>query len=158
MTLYLVRHGSAGSRNAADPGDCERHLDPKGLGQAETVADELDGEPVARILSSPLPRCVETVEPLAKRLGLEIEITDALREGADPATTWDLLEEMSGTTAVLCSHGDVIPEAITRGQRRGTRVIEPSGFSKGSIWALRDWTGSHFAEASWNSCRSSRPV
>ncbi|MCB1012598.1 MAG: histidine phosphatase family protein, partial [Microthrixaceae bacterium] len=59
MTLYLVRHGSAGSRNGTDPRDSERHLDPKGLAQSDVVAGQLCAAPISRVLSSPLPRCIE---------------------------------------------------------------------------------------------------
>ncbi|MCB0952676.1 MAG: histidine phosphatase family protein [Microthrixaceae bacterium] len=154
MTLYLVRHGSAGSRNGTDPRDSERHLDPKGLAQSDVVAGQLCAAPISRVLSSPLPRCIETVEPLAQKLGLTLEVNDALREGADPALTWSLIEDLGASTVVMCSHGDVIPEILSRSERRGTRVAEPRGFSKGSIWTLRGWDGTSFAEASWDSCRS----
>ena len=41
MTTYLVRHGSAGSRNSADPADHERPLDEVGLVQARKLTDWL---------------------------------------------------------------------------------------------------------------------
>ncbi|MEZ5269073.1 MAG: hypothetical protein R2789_11095 [Microthrixaceae bacterium] len=66
----------------------------------------------------PLPRCIETVEPLAQKLGLAVEVHDALREGADPALTWSLIEDLGPSTVVMCSHGDVIPEILDRSERR----------------------------------------
>jgi 2,3-bisphosphoglycerate-dependent phosphoglycerate mutase len=44
------------------------------------LAAELVREPVAAIYSSPYPRARHTVEPLARRLSLEIETVDDLRE------------------------------------------------------------------------------
>jgi len=157
MTLYIVRHGSAGRRNGADPGDTERHLDPKGQRQAAMVADHLCAEPVDAVLSSPLPRCVQTVEPLAAALGLEVVVEPRLAEGTDIDRAWKVIEEtvegLSGKAAVLCSHGDVIPEIIRRNESRGMRVPGVSGFAKGSVWALHGWDGSRFTKGSWNKLR-----
>ncbi|MFV0316759.1 MAG: SixA phosphatase family protein [Microthrixaceae bacterium] len=158
MTLHLVRHGSAGSRNPGDPTDTERHLDIRGLAQAEAVADRLGSSGLTRVLSSPLPRCMETIGPLADRYRLEVEPQEALREGADPGLTWALLEQLAHTEAAICSHGDVIPEMLARSEARGTRIGEPRGFSKGSIWSLSEWTGTHFDRAVWIPCRAASPT
>lgn len=153
MTLYLVRHGSAGARNGSDPEDTQRHLDPKGWIQAENIAHHLETEPVGAIYSSPLPRCVETVTPLATSLGTEVRIDGRLSEGSPLEAAWSLIEEAGGDTVVLCSHGDVIPELIARNQQRGMRICEPSGFSKGSVWKLQGWDGTRFAKGSWTKLR-----
>ena len=157
MTVFLIRHGSAGTRRNEDPNDLERHLDEVGLVQAERIAAALTGEveldglagvptpAVARILSSPAPRCVETVVPLAAAVGLDIVETHALIEGNDVETSWELLESVARADgdAVLCSHGDIIPELIRRARLRGMAVPSKSGCSKGSIWALT-WGGELF--------------
>lgn len=166
MTVFLIRHGSAGTRRNDDPNDLERHLDEVGLVQAERIAAALTGEieldglagltgvtslaavpapAVARVLSSPAPRCVETVAPLAAALGVEVIATHALIEGNDVESSWDLLESVARADgdAVLCSHGDIIPELIRRARLRGMSVPGKSGCSKGSIWAL-SWDGELF--------------
>jgi 8-oxo-dGTP diphosphatase len=153
MTVYLVRHGSAGARNGNDPNDTQRHLDPKGWDQAENISRHLGTEPVRSIYSSPLPRCVETVTPLAVSLGTEVHLDGRLAEGSPLDAAWSLLEETGSDTVVLCSHGDVIPELIARSQRRGMRICEPTGFSKGSVWKLQGWDGTRFAKGSWTNLR-----
>lgn len=153
MTLFLVRHGSAGSRNNSDPSDGKRHLDAKGHRQAKAVRDRLSFEPITRILSSPLPRCVETVEPLAKAMGLEVEIDKRLREGTDIVKVWGMIEELADQNVAMCSHGDVIPDVIQRNQTRGMRIGSREGFAKGSVWALDGWDGTHFAKGSWDKLR-----
>ncbi|MEW6160976.1 MAG: histidine phosphatase family protein, partial [Verrucomicrobiota bacterium] len=80
-TFYLIRHGQtdwvghtlAGRR----PGV---HLNTLGRAQAEALARTLDGKPIARIISSPLERALETAEPLARSLGLETEVHAAFIE------------------------------------------------------------------------------
>lgn len=153
MTVYLVRHGSAGSRNGTDPNDTQRHLDPKGRTQAANISRHLGSEPIQAVYSSPLPRCVETVAPLASSLDIEVLLDDRLSEGVPVGSAWSLLETVCTDAVVLCSHGDIIPELIARNQRRGMRICEPSGFSKGSVWELRDWDGDHFTTGSWTKPR-----
>jgi len=145
MTVYLVRHGSAGVRNDRDPGDDDRPLDPTGHLQAEKLSDWLRHEPVARIVSSPYERCIQTVQPLAKQLGLEVEVDDRLGEGSDVGGAWDLVTGLAAGTAVVCSHGDVIPDIVRRAQTRGMHIPGKSGCSKGSVWQLQHWDGERFA-------------
>ncbi len=145
MTTYLVRHASAGSRNNSDPHDVERPIDATGTSQAEKLAAWLRHEPIERIVSSPIRRCVQSVEPLAAELSLEIEVDDALREATEIDHSWAVLAALASSTAVLCSHGDVIPDLIRRAQLRGMLVPGKSGCAKGSVWTLQHWSNGHFA-------------
>jgi probable phosphoglycerate mutase len=75
MPLFLlIRHGEneyvkTGRMAGRLPGV---HLNEKGRGQAQALAEKLAGAPIKAIYSSPLERAMETAEPLAKALGLEI--------------------------------------------------------------------------------------
>ncbi len=145
MTTYLVRHASAGSRDDADPRDHERPLDEVGRLQADKLAAWLQHESIDRIVASPYLRCVQSVEPLAAALGLEVERSDALEEGTPVERSWKLLSKVAGGTAVLCSHGDVIPDLVRRAQGRGMLVPGKSGCAKGSVWTFQHWDGTGFA-------------
>src|SRR5436190_15506787 len=73
--LYLIRHGEndfvlRGAIAGRQPGI---HLNDTGHAQAERLAHELHREGIERIYSSPLERCRETAEPLARRIGVKIE-------------------------------------------------------------------------------------
>ena len=48
------------------------HLNKKGRAQADAVADLLKEMPIKAVYSSPLERTMETAQPIAKQLGLEI--------------------------------------------------------------------------------------
>ena len=145
MTTYLVRHDSAGSRDDADPDDHQRALDDVGRLQAEKLAAWLQHEPISRIVASPYLRCVQSVEPLAAACGLEVEQADRLAEGTSIERSWKLLAQVAEGTAVLCSHGDVIPDLVRRAQGRGMLVPGKSGCAKGSVWTLQHWDGQGFA-------------
>jgi 8-oxo-(d)GTP phosphatase len=103
----LVRHGTAGNRKDWEGDDRLRPLDEKGFKQAEALAESLLHYPVKHILSSPYLRCVQTVEPLAQRLALEVRKVDALAEGASDEDVARLVRSLGGELAVLCTHGDV---------------------------------------------------
>jgi len=147
MTVYLVRHASAGRRDDSDPDDDGRILDATGHLQAERLAEWLRHEDVRRVLASPLRRCVQTVEPLAKHLGVDVTTDDRLAEGSDITSSWGLLESIASADGdtVLCSHGDVIPDLVRRLQARGMQIPGKSGCAKGSAWVLQHWDGERFA-------------
>jgi broad specificity phosphatase PhoE/ADP-ribose pyrophosphatase YjhB (NUDIX family) len=145
-TIHLVRHSAAGARSRWEGPDAERPLTSKGLAQSKALADELGDVGIGRILTSPYVRCVETVAPLGESTGLDLELSDDLAEGAGPGQIDRLLEEVSGSTVVLCSHGDVIPALLERLQRMGTRFLSPYVSKKGSTWVVGH-DGTSFTEA-----------
>ena len=69
-TLFLIRHGLTavtGSRlYGRTPGI---HLDERGRRQAAALVERFEGVRLTAIYSSPLERCVETLEPLAAARG-----------------------------------------------------------------------------------------
>ncbi len=115
----LLRHASAGDRYMWAADDQHRPLDKKGRRQAEKLADELGTEDVRRVVSSPYARCVQTVEPLAAALGLEVELDDRLAEGGGSSAR-ALLEEPG---VVACTHGDVIFELLGHGLKKAQYVV-----------------------------------
>jgi 2,3-bisphosphoglycerate-dependent phosphoglycerate mutase len=79
--LYLVRHGqSAGNAEGRFGGHSPTPLSPLGKKQAEMTAQALAKERINAIYSSDLLRAVQTADPLAKILGLDINATEVFRE------------------------------------------------------------------------------
>jgi broad specificity phosphatase PhoE len=79
--LYLIRHGqSAGNAEGRFGGHSATPLSPLGLQQAEITAQYLAKEKISAIYSSDLLRAVQTAEPLAALLNLEIIATSDFRE------------------------------------------------------------------------------
>lgn len=149
MKLYVVRHGHAGSRSTWDGPDDERPLSRRGHEQANRIADHLAGVGAGRLVSSPSVRCVQTLEPLADRLGVTVDADDRLLEGADGERALALAGEVvKEGTGVICSHGDVIPEMLRILRAGSTRFRDPLMWPKGSIWVLtgdgRRWTKARY--------------
>ena len=136
--LHLVRHADAGNRGAWVGDDFERPLDDFGTMQAEAIAVALVERPVQRILSSPYVRCVDTVVPLGRALGLPVEASDELAEGSYVADALDLLGSLAAAEgdSVLCSHGDVIPGVLWVLAQYGLDIGDLGRCKKGSIWEL----------------------
>jgi 8-oxo-dGTP diphosphatase len=135
-TIHLLRHATAGNRDNFNGDDRERPLSKKGKAQAKSIAESLREREIERIVTSPYKRCVQTVEPLAKMIGATIEISDALAEGPDIDAAYDLIHNLAGANAVLCSHGDVIPAAMNRLMWLGLTIHSRFYCSKGSIWEV----------------------
>jgi phosphohistidine phosphatase SixA len=138
MTLYIVRHADAKSRGGWDRPDHLRPLTKKGHHQSDGVLKLLGDAPIRRILSSGAVRCMDTVTPLAKHLGVEVTPVPELAEGADGATATTLvrsLAEQPGDSA-LCTHGDIVPEVLRALARSGTRYETQLRWPKGSVWVL----------------------
>ncbi len=80
-TFLLIRHGDNDYLGHTlvgwTPGI---HLNARGRAQAERLADRLSRAGAIAVYSSPLERARETAEPLARRLGIEVRISEALGE------------------------------------------------------------------------------
>jgi probable phosphomutase (TIGR03848 family) len=80
--ILLIRHGEndyVKKRMLAGrlPGV---HLNQNGIQQANLLAEKLKGAPVKAVYSSPLDRTMETAEPIAKALSLEVIPEEGLNE------------------------------------------------------------------------------
>ncbi len=139
-TVFLVRHAHAGSRSDFKGEDTYRPLIPRGKAQAKKTSQKLADLGVDSIFSSPALRCLQTIDPLAKQLGLKVNQVKWLAEGASPVQAVSFLEEGAGLNMVYCSHGDVLPAILRILQFRGTKLELPNQvfeFRKGAIWLVR---------------------
>ena len=133
--MYLVRHAKAGNRRQWSRDDDLRPLSRAGRAQAEAIADALSTKRIKRVVSSPYVRCRQTLDPLAQRLRLPLELSDTLAEGAPLTDTLRLIDKLHDETAALCTHGDVIERLIEHLQKTGVKVAD-SRLEKGAIWVL----------------------
>jgi probable phosphoglycerate mutase len=80
-TFYLIRHGDNDVLSYALAGRGPGvHLNANGQQQALRLAEHMADRGIDRIFSSPMERARETAEPLARKLGLKIEICEAITE------------------------------------------------------------------------------
>lgn len=92
MELIVIRHGQP-----RDESDGSGHGDPPltalGKEQALCVALSVANDGVSHIISSPMKRALETAEPLARLLELEVETVEDLKESDWNAGPYRRVEE-----------------------------------------------------------------
>ena len=145
MSLLLVRHADALSRHDWAPDDRLRPLTEKGFSQSRALVDLLAGHRIEVIVSSPAVRCVQSVEPLAAALGLEIVEDAVLSEGMPLDPVRRLIGDLD--RAVLCSHGDLIPDLIDHLIAEGMAAVGRD-CKKGSTWVI-EREGADFARGTY---------
>jgi 8-oxo-dGTP diphosphatase len=146
--LYLVRHAHAGTKSLWQGPDQARPLSAQGRKEALGLIERLAGHPIGRLLSSPAERCLQTVQPLAARLGRPVEPSEALGvDGTGPGVV-ELLTDRALERAVLCTHGEVIGMVLDELQLAGIELSDPPRWPKGSTWILQldggqGWKGTY---------------
>lgn len=123
MSAVLIRHAAAGDRRRFQGDDRLRPLTGKGRRQAAALAAALVDAGIARVVSSPYLRCVQTVEPLAAALGVPVERSDGLAEGAGRQQVMGLLAD-AGPGAAFCTHGDVCELLVGHVRKGEARIVE----------------------------------
>lgn len=101
-----MRHASAGSRLPSPTEDRARSLDPMGRADSHALLVSLAPYPIQRVVTSPHARCRETVEPIARRRGLDVECREALAPDGSRVDLLNLLEELPDA-ALVCTHREV---------------------------------------------------
>ena len=117
FAIIVVRHGKAVPAEAWDGPDATRPLLLRGTAQATEIAPGIAAYLPEKILTSTAARCVATVAPLATLTGIKPKPVAGLSQDAyesDEAAIAQILAKRmkSKKSAVLCSHGPVIPELI----------------------------------------------
>jgi 2,3-bisphosphoglycerate-dependent phosphoglycerate mutase len=117
-TIYLLRHAHAEWRD-----DDGRPLSGAGIKAAQLVADRLASRPVAAVYTSPSRRSIETVGPLASRLGLRPEVVSDLGERRLPAVPSDEFEALVSQAWHSPDEAPCGGESNVRAQVRGLTVV-----------------------------------
>jgi 2,3-bisphosphoglycerate-dependent phosphoglycerate mutase len=80
MSIILVRHGETPLNVARTLQPPDTPLSPTGLAQARAVAQRLAGLQVSAILTSDLPRALQTAQAIAQATGAPLTLTPLLHE------------------------------------------------------------------------------
>ena len=141
QTVLIVRHGTAGRKARYKGDDCQRPLDKKGRAQAESLVPQLLAFGGASVYAAEKLRCMQTVEPTARQLGVPVSVESALTADAyadDPKRAHKrvLAITAQGGTPVICTQGEVIPFLIDWWCKRDGIKPDKSRNRKGSTWVL----------------------
>jgi 8-oxo-dGTP diphosphatase len=149
VPIYFVRHAKAGSRSAWIGDDRDRPLVDNGWEQARELATRLSVLNPSVLWSSPYLRCQQTLQPLGELCGLDVVVDSRVEEESPLEKSLAILDD-APDNAVLCSHGDVIPDAVNGLIRRGMDVGEiPRALKKGSVFVLHRENGMYVRAEYW---------
>lgn len=117
FALVALRHAKAVSPGSWDGPDATRPLTERGERQALLGVGGLRAWGPRKIVSSTATRCLATVAPLAAATGLTVReepgiSQDAFEEGASTVREVVAKRVRRGRTAVICSHGPVLPQLL----------------------------------------------
>jgi len=143
FALIALRHGKTVQPGNWDGPDCSRPLTERGVKQAAAIVPTITAWQPLRIVSSTATRCVTTVAPLAAATGIQIKRTerysqDAFEQGLADVRSGIGKRVRSRKTAVICSHGPVLPEilheiALATGTTHGAYISDAAALETGSF-------------------------
>jgi 8-oxo-dGTP diphosphatase len=152
FALIVLRHGKAMPHERWDGPDHTRPLLNHGLEQSQSVAGGIAAFGPETLVSSTAARCVATIAPTAAATGLPVKHAAGISQdayAADGARVRRQVEKRLARhrTAVLCSHGPVIPQIIgAAAELAGVGVSAP--LRRGAALSTGEFTVMHFARES----------
>ena len=117
FAIIALRHGTAVPPSTWDGPDATRPLMQRGVDQALSIAPAIAAYGPEKLISSTATRCLATIAPLAGALDLPVKASKAISQDAWETATGNVEKVVAkrlakGVTAVLCSHGPVLPDII----------------------------------------------
>jgi broad specificity phosphatase PhoE len=116
--LIFIRHAHRDKKTGRDQ---DNGLSATGKKQAQGLTKYFEkAYPKAKpvVLSSPKRRCVETVEPIARKFDVTIQLSFILDEGGkieQKVKSFDRWwKDQAPDLTIVCSHGDWLPAALKR--------------------------------------------
>ncbi|MEO3828270.1 NUDIX domain-containing protein [Actinomadura sp. B10D3] len=134
--LVILRHASAGEKQAWREADELRPLDETGRAEAAGLAALLHSYGPMRVVSSTTARCLETVLPYARLARTSIVTEPAFTVGdTNPEQAVERLLALAGEPTVVCTHGEIVSELVGGLCRKlGEDVPENPELRKGEFW------------------------
>lgn len=148
FALVVLRHGKAMPHDQWDGPDATRPLLHRGLEQADAVASGIAAYGPEVLVSSTAARCLSTIAPTAQLTGLDVKASrsisqDAYSPGAERVRRQVAKRVEARRSAVLCSHGPVIPQIIEAAAELGGAALTPN-VRRSAALGTGDFTVLHF--------------
>ncbi len=134
MQLLVIRHGLPNRVELAE-GRADPHLSEEGIRQAQALAKYLATEEIHAIYASHLTRAIQTAEPLAEALGLEIGIEHDVAEFDRDASSYIPFEEIDRNSAEF--------QAIVTGDYTAIGGPDPAHFRQKIVDAFERMIAAH---------------
>ena len=139
--LVLLRHAKALSRDEWQGDDDDRPLDSLGQMQAKRLLSIYQAFNLEQIHTSDAIRCYDTVEPMAKALGLRLEVSNNLSESVfkkDKEDAFDYARDLikSDKRALLCSHNPILPKVLNKLTKKSDVESDEEKLYPADAWVI----------------------
>ena len=138
--FILLRHAKAITRDEW-PGDDDRPLDSLGQNQANRLLAIYQVYNLDQIHTSDAVRCYDTVNPVAKGLGIKLEVTGKLSESTykkDKEKAFDYAKDLIKVDAriLLCSHNPILPKMLNKLTKKSDVDADEGKLSPADGWVI----------------------
>lgn len=138
FAIVVLRHAKAMPASDWDGADATRPLAQRGAGQAVSAASGIIAYKPAKLISSTATRCVSTIQAIADRTNLPIKQTEKVSQGAWEAGQGDAASVIAKRlskrkSAVICSHGPVLPDLIAELASQTNTAVDSSLRAAGAL-------------------------
>ncbi|MBC7518523.1 MAG: NUDIX hydrolase [Microbacteriaceae bacterium] len=149
--VISLRHGKAVAPGSWNGPDASRPLERSGTAQAQSSARAIAAYRPTKLISSTAVRCIATIDPLSVLSGLSVKTTDAISQDAHEAGLSKVHRVVGKRiakreTAVLCSHGPVLPEIVDELFRAASKV-PPNGPRRARTLNVGEFSVVHLARS-----------
>lgn len=149
FAIIALRHGKAVPGELWDGPDSTRPLMQRGTDQSVSVAPAIAAFAPHKLISSSAVRCTSTIGPLAGYLSLPVKESTGISQDAyefGGATVAETVRKRlhKKVTAVLCSHGPVLPEIISEIARQ-TKTASDAALRRSAMLATAEYAVIHIS-------------
>jgi 8-oxo-dGTP diphosphatase len=139
--LILLRHAQALSRSSWSSDDGDRPLSQEGVLQSRRLISNLTPFEIREIHTSSAVRCYDTINPLARALGIEYFFSDDISEycfSLDHEKTYKYFEKLlqNDYSTVVCSHNPILPKVLSRFFKRSGFDLDIAELQPSDSWVI----------------------
>jgi len=139
--FILLRHAKAITRDEWQGEDDDRPLDSLGQNQANRLLAIYQVYNLDQIHTSDAVRCYDTVNPIAKALGINLEVTGKLSESTykkDKEKAFDYAKDLIKVDAriLLCSHNPILPKMLNKLTKKSDVDADEDKLSPADGWVI----------------------
>jgi len=139
--FILLRHAKAITRDEWQGVDDDRPLDSTGQNQASRLLSIYQVYNLEQIHTSDAVRCYDTVNPIAKAFGINLEVTGKLSESTykkDREKAFDYAKDLIKVDAriLLCSHNPILPKMLNKLTKKSDIDADEGKLSPADGWVI----------------------
>ena len=139
--FILLRHAKAITRDEWQGDDDDRPLDALGQNQAKRLLSMYQVFNLQQIHTSDAVRCYDTVDPIAKGLGVKLEVTGKLSESSykkDKEKAIDYAKELikDDQRILLCSHNPILPKLLNKLTKKSDLEADDEKLFPADSWVI----------------------